>query len=105
MKRREPIHAQTPLEKIEHEIEQTLLRINMNVGRLMDLHARLTRHTKNRIAAHKAHHTMKKRQLGKIIGTVPFGGVVRITPAGERALRESLRGKSAKLKVVKLKGI
>ncbi len=44
-------------------IERTLLQIEGVVGKLRRQILELDQHYHNRIAAHKAHHTMKKRKL------------------------------------------
>ncbi len=44
---------------------QIIRRIESHVEAIIADVMALSQHTKNRIAAHKAHHTMKKRQLNR----------------------------------------
>jgi hypothetical protein len=59
----------TKAEKIESRIRQKAALINMTLRGMLDDVVALRSHTKNRIAAHKAHHTMAKRKSTKISKT------------------------------------
>lgn len=73
-------------DRLEYEIARKAARINITLRSILDDVMKLRSHTKNRIAAHKAHTTMEKKKVRDWDATRPAKkGDVRPSPYSPRA--------------------